>query len=524
MGLYLNPGNDMFQMSLNSEIYVDKTNLIKYTNKVLDSEQKYICVSRPRRFGKSMTAKMIMAYYDKSCDSYELFKNLKISEDKNFDNHLNKYPVLHLDIQWFRSNANNGKDAILLFQKEVIAELRKEYPNCVNENDCYLPLVLAKINANTGNRFIIIIDEWDCLFREDKYDIEAQDEYIVLLRGLFKGNQADRFVKLAYLTGILPIKKYGTQSALNNFREFTMVNPGPLAEYVGFTEKEVYFLCEKYNMDFDETKNWYDGYKFRKVKSIYNPKSVVEAMLNEEFDSYWTNTETYESLKMYIDMNFDGLKDAIITMLGSGHCKINSRFFQNDMTSFESKDDVLTLLVHLGYLGYDVDTSEVFIPNQEIANEFKNAIDGSGWSKIAQALEKSDELLEATIVGNAEFVAKGISDIHLETTSVLNYNNENSLSCVIYIAYYSARKYYTLIREFPTGKGFADVVFLPRHNIDKPAIIVELKWDLSAEGAIEQIKNKNYIDSFNDYNGEIILVGINYNKTTKEHTCFIEKV
>ena len=523
MGLYLNPGNDMFKMSLNSEIYVDKSGLIEYTNKVLDSEQKYICVSRPRRFGKSMTAKMLMAYYDKSCDSYGLFKNLKISKKGSFEKHLNKYPVLHLDIQWFRSNADNGEKALLLFQKEVISELRKAYPDCVGIDDSYLPLVLAKINVTTGDRFIIIIDEWDCLFREDKNDIKVQEEYIVLLRGLFKGNQADRFVKLAYLTGILPIKKYGTQSALNNFREFTMVNPGALAEYVGFTEEEVYSLCEKYNMDFQETKNWYDGYRFRKVKSIYNPKSVVEAMLNEDFDSYWSNTETYESLKMYIDMNFDGLKDSIVTMLGNGSCKINSRFFQNDMTSFESKDDVLTLLVHLGYLGYDADTEEVFIPNQEIANEFKNAVEGSGWSKIASALEKSDELLEATISGNAEFVAKSISDIHSESTSVLSYNNENSLSCVISIAYYSARKYYTLIREFPTGKGFADIVFLPRKNTDKPAIIVELKWDLSAEGAIEQIKSKNYVSAFDDYDGDIVLVGINYDKTTKEHSCIIEK-
>lgn len=280
MGLYLNPGNDMFKMSLNSEIYVDKSGLIEYTNKALDSEQKYICVSRPRRFGKSMTAKMLMAYYDKSCDSYGLFKNLKISKKGSFEKHLNKYPVLHLDIQWFRSNADNGEKALLLFQKEVISELCKAYPDCVDIDDSYLPLVLAKINVATGDRFIIIIDEWDCLFREDKNDIKVQEEYIVLLRGLFKGNQADRFVKLAYLTGILPIKKYGTQSALNNVREFTMVNPGALAEYVGFTEEEVYSLCKKYNMDFQETKNWYDGYRFRKVKSIYNPKSVVEAMLN----------------------------------------------------------------------------------------------------------------------------------------------------------------------------------------------------------------------------------------------------
>lgn len=332
-------------------------------------------------------------------------------------------------------------------------------------------------------------------------------------------------MKLAYITGILPIKKYGTHSALNMFDEYSMIRPQVLAEYVGFTEDEVKGLCDRYDMDFKEAKRWYDGYQFRKISHIYSPKSVVDAMRNQEFDNYWTQTETYEALKIYIDMNFYGLKDAIITMLGGGRCAIDAGTFQNDMTTLESRDDVLTLLIHLGYLAYDAGNQEVFIPNEEIQAEFARTVKRGEWTEIIRALTASDQLLEATLHGEEERVAAGIDAVHAETTSILNYNNENALSCVISLAYYSARRYYTLIRELPTGKGFADMVFLPlRRYSDKKALLIELKWNLSAEGAIAQIKKKQYIAALNDYQGKILLVGINYEKESKHHTCKIEEM
>ena len=326
------------------------------------------------------------------------------------------------------------------------------------------------------------------------------------------------------MTGILPIKKYGTQSALNNFKEFTMINPGVLSEYVGFTEQEVRGLCGQFHVDFEEAKHWYDGYYFNRVGSVYSPRSVVEAMLSEEFGNYWTGTETYEALKMYIDMDFDGLKDAILLMLGGGRCRINPQRFQNDMTSVKSRDDVMTLLIHLGYLAYDSERQETFIPNQEVADEFENAIEDGGWEDVVKMLKASEELLGATIRGDSEAVARGIDEVHTANTSVLAYNNELSLSCVITIAYYSARKDYTLIRELPAGKGFADIVFVPRRHSDKPAMIVELKWNQSAEGAISQIKARNYTGVLEKYEKEILLVGITYHKKKKEHRCIIEKV
>ena len=270
-------------------------------------------------------------------------------------------------------------------------------------------------------------------------------------------------------------------------------------------------------------KSWYDGYTFPEVGHIYNPKSVVDSIRRKSFGSYWTQTETYEALKIYIDLNYDGLKDAVVQMLAGGRVGINPERFQNDMTTFSSKDDVLTLLVHLGYLAFDSEHSEVFIPNAEIRGEFRNAIQGDHWKDIVAALEQSQKLLEATWNQDGETVAEILDAVHSENTSILTYNDENSLSCVISLAYFNAMKEYTKIREFPSGKGFADIVYLPRKHSDKPALIVELKYDASAEGAITQIREKRYVESLKEYHGNLLLVGINYDKESKKHTCVIEK-
>lgn len=528
MGIYLNPGNEKFLRVIRSEIYVDKTGMLENLNAVLETEQCHICVSRPRRFGKSITADMIAAYYDKSCDSKKLFQNFCIVKNKDFEQYLNKYNVIQADMNdfRFRKDVESGdlitaSNAVRLFQTEVIKELKEEFQNVDigTEND--LPLALVNVNKICKEKFVIIIDEWDTFFREDKMDTTVQKEYIELFRGLFKNSTSKNFLALAYITGILPIKKYGTQSALNNFDEFTMINPLVLSEYVGFTESEVKALCQKYDMDFVEAQKWYDGYSFRKIQHIYNPNSVVKAMSYGEFDSYWTRTETYESLRDYINMNFDGLKEVVIQMITGGRCRVNVYKFQNDMVSFQSKDDILVLLIHLGYLAYDFETKETYIPNEEILYEFQNAIEGAKWNTVIKAISASDQLLNDTWQGNEEAVANGIDEVHMANTSILSYNDENSLSCVISLAYYNAVNEYILIREMPTGKGYADIVFLPRKCSDKPAMVVELKYNKSAEEAITQIKEKQYSKVLEGYKGKILLVGINYDVNTKKHQCRI---
>ncbi len=521
MGDYLNPDNTAFEESVRSEIYIDKTELIEYTNRCCRTEQKFVCVSRPRRFGKSMAAKMLSAYYSRECQSEGLFRNLKIAQNPSFQEHLNQYDVIFLNMQEFLSMAGSAAELVPYLQEEVLYDLREAYEEFMRPNETNLVRALKNIYAKTKRGFVFIIDEWDCIFREKQKSIEAQTAYLDFLRLLLKDQV---YVSLAYMTGILPIKKYGTHSALNMFNEYSMTAPGPLAEYVGFTEDEVQELCQQYTMDFEEVKRWYDGYYLDNLH-IYSPKSVVEAMRNRKLNSYWTQTETYEALRIYLDMNFDGLKDAIVFMLGGNRCEINAGTFSNDMTTFQWKDDVLTLLVHLGYLAYDETTRSVCIPNEEIRGEFMNAIEVSNWHEVIKAVQTSKTLLEATLQQDAEAVAQGIDAAHMETASILSYNNENALSCVISLAYYSARNDYILIRELPAGKGFADMVFVPRkHMANKPALIIELKWNQSAEGAIAQIKEKQYVKALDGYHGEILLVGINYDKESKTHQCEIEKI
>ena len=520
MGIYLNPGNNAFQRALNSKIYVDKSELIAYTNQVINTEQQYVCVSRPRRFGKSMAANMLAAYYGRDVDSKKQFEDLKIGKDASFLKHLNQYHVIFLNMQEFLSRTHDMEKMIALLQKCVLRDLKKAYPDIdyLDEND--LIGVLLDVYEEVKIPFIFIIDEWDCVFRERRNEVDSQKVYLDFLRNLLKDRS---YVALAYMTGILPIKKYGTHSALNMFDEFSMTNPKQLAEFVGFMESEVKELCVQYGMDFDETRRWYDGYRFEKLEHVYSPRSVVSAMLSKCFDNYWNQTETFEALRDYIAMNYSGLKDMIIELLAGEHKKVDTGSFSNDMTTFSTADDVLTLLVHLGYLGYDFSAKEVFVPNSEVASEFMRAVKAVGWQEVMNAVKKSENLLRATWNKDAEAVEKGIQEAHFET-SILKYNDENALSCVIALAYYSAREYYTEIRELPTGKGFADIVYLPRKkHQDKPAIVVELKWDKSAEGAIAQIKEKKYGKALEEYRGNMLLVGINYDKQSKEHQCVIEE-
>ncbi len=519
MGIYFNPSNEKFAISINSEIYVDKTELIAYTNKVIATEQRFVCVSRPRRFGKSMAANMLAAYYSRKCDSRRLFQEYKISKNEDFQKYINQYDVIMVNIQEFLSRTHNIEKMLERIKQLVIRELKKEYPAVDYFDDSDLIQCMQDIYEETGCPFIFIIDEWDCILREYKQDFQAQKIYLDFLRDLLKDKG---YIHLVYMTGILPVKKYGTHSALNMFDEFSMTNPGTLAEFSGFTPDETEYLCMRYGMDYEETKQWYNGYHLGNGLDIYSPRSVVSAMLNRRFDNYWNQTETFEALKIYIEMNFDGLKDTVIAMMAGAKKKIDIRNFMNDMTTFHGYEDVLTLLVHLGYLGYDFEEKDVFIPNSEVMDEYVSAVKAAGWDEIIRSVQASEDLLRATWLMDGQAVAKGIQEAHLET-SHLQYNDENALSYTINLAYYSARQYYTVVREMPSGKGFADLVFLPRKNhTDKPAMIVELKWNKSAEGAISQIQKKEYGRALDAYQGNILLVGINYEKKSKKHVCRIE--
>lgn len=522
MGTYINKGNENFRRALNGE-YIDKSGLIAEINKTLDTERAFSCVTRCRRFGKSMAADMLCAYYDKSCDSRELFEGLKIASDPSYEKYLNKYPVLKLDVTNFTTRYRHDKNIVTIIQETIQNEVLDCYKDVVHNEGDDLMATLIKANELTGEKFVFIIDEWDAVLREYGDDEDTKGTFVDLLRRLFKGDDSKKVFAAVYMTGILPVKKYKTQSALNNFLEYSVVSPKRLDKFFGFTKDEVRMLAEKYGMEFDDLEKWYDGYKIGSEASVFNPNSVVNAVLDGECASYWGATGAFDDVSKYIQMNFEGLKDDVIRMLSGERGDVNPSKFMNDMSIIRCKDDVLTLLIHLGYLAYDAREQQCFIPNKEVGIEMSNAVGTTNWTQVANALEKSKRLLADTLAMKESSVAEALERVHDEETSILSYNDEESLSCAISLAYYFARNDYIIHRELASGKGYADLVFIPRRNVDKPAMVVELKFNHATETAIDQIKNKNYPSKVAEYSGDILLVGISYDKKTKVHECKIER-
>ena len=520
MGAYINIGNAGFQSARNSE-YVDKSGLIAVVNATLNTEQRFSCVTRSRRFGKSMAAKMLYAYYDLSCDSRTLFADLEIAKDPSFVQHLNKYPAIYLDMTSFVTRYHD-EDIVGHIESKLKSDVQNAYPEVEDSQENDLMDCLVRIVSETNQPFIFIIDEWDAICREFRPGTQAMDGYVNWLRRMFKEVNASKVFAAVYMTGILPIKKYKTESALNNFTEYSMVDPGDMASFFGFTKAEVRALAYKHGFDFDELEKWYDGYQIGSECSMFNPNSVMQALRKKWCSNYWAATGAYDAVANYIRMNFDGLKDDVVFLLSGGRVKVNTTKFQNDISIIQSRDDVLTVLIHLGYLSYDRVRRECYVPNWEVAGELTNAVEDTDWTPVVKALEQSERLLQATLDGDSEAVARGIDVAHDENTSILSYNDENSLACVLSIAYYYAKNDYIMYRELPSGKVFADIVLIPRKHIDSPAIVLELKYNQDVDTAISQIRRKQYPAKIAEYTDNLLLVGINYDKQLKTHQCRIE--
>lgn len=550
MGQYLNPGKESYLEAVNSQIYVDKSEMIAFLNSVVKTKQKYVSVSRPRRFGKTMAADMICAYYDREADSKELFSTLKLADFNGtfsksaWDEYLGKFDVIRIVMTKFTRNKKSFDEALISMQELVSREIKKKYPDVDYYNDSDLIQTIEDVYSEKGQQFVIVIDEWDAVFREFPMDKDGQKIYLEFLRDFLKDKD---YIALAYMTGILPIKKYGKHSALNMFTEYSMTYPRQLAPFSGFTESEVKALCEEYKMSYEEISNWYDGYvvsdripvekrqDYREGNydghkvPIYSPLSVVEAMTNGIIKNYWNKTENYEALADYIIKDYDGLKEAVTLLMDWARIKVDTSTYQNDMTTFTGRDDVLALLIHLGYLGYDDETSEVYIPNKEIWDEFNSSTKGNEWVNSFKTFEISQELLKATWDKDADKVAGLLEKAH-DLTSNKSFNDEAALSYAVQYAYYAAQKYYTTILELDSGKGYADIVFIPAPGYaNKPAMVVELKYNKDAETALSQIRKQNYPDRLEHYKGNILLVGIDYDKDIpntddnfKHHKCVIE--
>ena len=524
-GKYLNPGNSGFATILGSR-YVDKTGMIALINETIDTSQKLTCISRPRRFGKSYAAQMLCAYYDCTCDSDHLFKNLEIASSKGYRTHLNKYNVIYLDITGFISDLNGEKAGLshiaTVIKDALIKDISRVVPLESENSD--LADALLKLVSTTKRKIVFILDEWDAVIREAKEDPETQKAFLNLLRNIFKnGNVTPKVVAAAYMTGILPIKKDGTESAISDFLEYTILNPGSFARFTGFTEDEVRNLCDDHAQDFTTMKSWYDGYSFMQADSIYNPYSVMMAIRMRAFESYWQKTSAAESLGTYIALDFEGLQDDVVRLISGEKLEVDVNGFENDVENFRTRDDVLALMIHLGYLSYDSAEKTARIPNKEVRSEFENLLKTTKNSKLLSLIRKSKALLQSTLRLDGSAVAKAIEEIRESSYAPTFYNDEQALRYVIKFAYVACIEQYARIEELPSGRGIADVVYLPKRNTALPALVIELKWNKTGDAAMAQVKNKKYPTVLENYGGEIILVGINYDEKSKQHSCMIEK-
>ena len=390
--------------------------LIALLNGKIGTDDRFLCVSRPRRFGKTMAANMIAAYYSKGCDSHELFSDLKISKDSSYEENINKYAVIQLDMNDVVTNKGSLSVSEYI-NRVVVAELRDEYQNIDLEDGITLSNSLKRINLLTHDQFVFVIDEYDVVIRDEEYSKDFND-YLKLLVSLFNSSSTAPAIALAYLTGILPIIKDKTDSGLNNFTEYTMLDADEMAPFMGFTEDEVKSLSTQSGMEFDELKKWYDGYNLNEIE-IYSPKSVINSVEKRRCDDYWTQTKSYKALKDYILMDFNGIKNDVISMVSGEHIPVNVKKFTN--TSFiDSKDDAFTSLIHLGYLGYNYSEKTCFIPNYELLQEWIIAIeDTPDYKSVVELIRDSKKLLEATWNNDEEVVAEGVGKAHMEACSIV---------------------------------------------------------------------------------------------------------
>lgn len=521
MAMYLNQSSDKFISYKNDDIFVDKSLLIKETNESLNREsKKFMCVTRPRRFGKTLAVSMLNSYYSKKGDSRELFNDLAIHEDPSFEKHLNKHNVFYIDMNSQFENSRDKNRFVCDLSENLLSDLDEAYgTDSFHFNGLPLNRAFAKIRASCGDRFIFLIDEWDVAYRKASRSKKLCDEYTNFLETLFKSSDVSSMIDLVYMTGILPIRRYITQSTLNMFTEFNMVDPDRLAYLFGFTEDEVKALCANYGEDFEPIKSWYDGYRLGGLE-IYSPKSVVTAIQKGRCGKYWATSSAIEAVTDYMNYDHGALKAEIMRMLAGDKVELNPEKFSNDLTRVDSKDAALTVLVHLGYLAFlpypSGSKGVCYIPNKEIEEEFETGLEALNWKSIYDPISNSLNLLEATIKGDDEEISIALDRNHQDLASPFSKNDEDVLGIVVIVSYYRARQYYVVKKEETSMNGRSDVSFFPTVPGYKP-ILIELKKGKSPDEAIEQIKRKAYWEAWGGYKGDVLLVGISYDEKTLKH-------
>ena len=522
MGMYLNPPKSIFSQYLNDDIFVDKSDIFRHLNAWCTTSRRYICLTRPRRFGKSMMTDMIAAYYGLDHDSHDIFDGLKVAKIDAYAQYINRYAVVSFDAQSFRDNVENPLDFVPSIHKRIGSEFRARWPEWT-DSTMTLPRMMQEVYAHTGTQFVVLIDEWDSIFRRDKNNTAACKAWIQFLRSMFKSAEARSYLALAYITGILPIKKYDVESSLNVFSEYTILDTHPLEPYFGFTEEEVAALCAQYQMNLNEIMRWYDGYRLSSDISMYNPKAVVEALARKRCSVYWTQTGAFDVVMDYVNMNFDGLHDAISQMLMGDRIPVKTGGF-NTSLELRDRDDVLTALIHLGYLTFDWETKTAWIPNEEVRNVLEDAVTKSGWKNVMENIRRSRDFMDAIECGDTREAASLLESIHDALSVPLHYHSEGDLTATLLHACYVARENYLFYRELPSSRGYADLILAPTMVHAHRPIIFELKLDTSTDSAIRQILQRRYFDTpvLKNYHGDVLTVAMMYDRKDKQHRCAIE--
>lgn len=537
MGVYLNSKTayTLYKSETEKPYFVDKSKLLEELFPLVQTGNNHICITRPRRFGKTVVANMISSFFSNACDAGDIFDSLLISKTVDYHKFLNQFPVIHISFNELGSRCSSYRDYIERIETRLLRDLKREYTKLDLEGiDNAADALLELYAQDETARFLFVLDEWDFIFHQNFIKEQDKKEYLMFLRNLLKDRP---YVRLAYMTGILPIAKYSSGSELNMFSEFTMASEERFSECFGFTDPEVDLLFARYEKAGIESaqitreglKKWYDGYHTKGGERLYNPRSVVMSLSNNNLGNYWTSSGPYDEIFYYIKNNVDAVKDDLALMV-SGQ-PIPAKIWEYAATSQElkTKEQILSAMVVYGFLSYE--DGEVFIPNKELMDQFSDMLKREESLGYVYRLAKaSEKMMEATLRGDTETMEQILEETHDIETPILSYNHETELSAVVNLTYLSARDYYRIEREEKAGKGFVDFIFYPEMSSVKTGIILELKVDHSPEDAITQIKEKNYLVRFtgkkvkNEKKIErILLVGIGYDKQTKRHRCKIEE-
>lgn len=535
MGIYLNGTSAyaLYKGETTKPYFVDKSQILEKLFPLVDSGNSHICITRPRRFGKTVMANMIASFFSKGCDAQDVFKNLEISNNEKYSLYRNQFSVIHISLNDISEDCSSYQEYIGRIRERLAEDLRAEYPEVKSYGEGKVIDILMDIyGKDPSARFIFVLDEWDFIFHQDFVTEEEKKAYLRFLRSLLKDRP---YVLMAYMTGILPIAKYSSGSELNMFVEFTMAKSPAFADYFGFTEAEVANLygqyqqkCENGRITMEGLQTWYNGYHTASGERVYNPRSVVLALSYDSLESYWTSAGPYDEIYYYIEHNVDAVRDDLALMISGASIPAKIEEYAATSMNMQTKDEIFSAMVVYGFLSYK--NGKVCIPNKELLEKFADMLQKEPSLGYVYRLAKaSDRMLRATLEGDTETMAQILEDAHDKETPILSYNHETELTAVVNLVYLAARDSYRVEREDKAGKGYVDFIFYPETDKTADCILLELKVDATPEEAIQQIRDKKYALKFQGkigeeprYTGRILAVGISYDREKKEHSCKIE--